>query len=98
METLLVEGAAKLNFKVNSKSDFIVFHSKNMSIKGQEINNGVGIKRMLDRNNRDQVLNMLSVLTKIIKKASKLRLFKTTTHPLTDLVTDRIEVWRYWRS
>ena len=58
METLLVQGAVKLNFKVNSESDFIVFHSKNMSIMGPKINNGVGLKWMSDSNKRDQVLNM----------------------------------------
>ena len=48
LETLLVQGAAKLNFKVKSESDFIVFHSKNMSITGQKINNGAGIRQMSD--------------------------------------------------
>ena len=58
LETLLVQGAVKLNFKVNSESDFIVFHSKNMSITGPKINDGVGLKWMSDSNKRDQVLNM----------------------------------------
>ena len=73
METLLVQGTVKLKFKVNSESDFIVFHSKNMSITGPKINNGVGVKQMSDRDKRDQVLNILnSVLTKVIENIARL--------------------------
>ena len=58
MKSLLIKGAAILNFKMKSKSDFIVFHSKNMTITSSpKINNGVGVKRMSDSNDQDQVSN-----------------------------------------
>ena len=60
-ETLLVEGSAKLTFHVKEGvKDFIISHSKNMSLSLVNINNGVGIKQMSDANKWDQVLKMLT--------------------------------------
>ena len=62
-ETLLVEGSAKLTFHVKEGvKDFIIFHSKNMSLSGQNMGSGVGvgIKQMSDANKWDQVLKLLT--------------------------------------
>jgi len=55
LTTLAVKGIIKLIFQVTEETDFIIFHSKNISITSKTINEKLRVERMLEFPERDQI-------------------------------------------
>jgi len=55
LTTLAVKGIIKLIFQVREETDFIIFHSKNISITSKTINEKLKVQRLLEYEERDQV-------------------------------------------
>jgi len=55
LTTLAVKGIIKLIFQVTEETDFIIFHSKNISITSKTINEKLRVQRMLEYPERDQI-------------------------------------------
>ena len=51
-----VKGIEKLIFRVTEESNFIVFHSKNITITSRTINERLNVERMLEFPHREQVI------------------------------------------
>ena len=54
-----VKGIEKLIFRVTEERNFIVFHSKNITITSRTINERLNVERMLEFPHREQVREIL---------------------------------------